>query len=43
MLCTRVVEETHESKNRRVLQLMDDFLVDIHPFIEDIIDVKIDL
>ncbi|KAL5122085.1 PKS-NRPS hybrid synthetase [Glycine soja] len=30
----------HESKRRRVLPMMDQFPVEIHPFIEDIIDVK---
>lgn len=29
----------HDSKRRRVVPYMDQFLVDFHPFIEDIIDV----
>ncbi|XP_020216699.1 PKS-NRPS hybrid synthetase CHGG_01239 [Cajanus cajan] len=35
-------KSTHDSKRRKVLPFMDSFPIELHPFIEDIIDVKAD-
>ncbi|XP_027913079.1 uncharacterized protein LOC114173061 isoform X3 [Vigna unguiculata] len=40
--CPSSHQLVHESKRRRVLSMMDQFPIQIHPFIEEIIDVKAD-
>jgi len=40
--CPSSHQLVHDSKRRRVLSMMDQFPIQIHPFIEEIIDVKAD-